>query len=115
MPYRKSRIVYGFKLKEGAVKLKVELQQKDEQAEGSSEEGRNGGKEDITDEQFVGMMLNFFGEMEQRKAALGRAPATPARNPSNGRRFRGGPTPATTASAIATTLCCGAGLWRATV
>jgi hypothetical protein len=81
-PYRKSRIVYGFKVKEGAMKLKVELQQTEEEEEEegiavesddddvqTSEAGQQRSKADISDEQFVSMMLDFFGEMEQRKAA----------------------------------------------
>lgn len=103
-PYRRSRIVYGFKVKEGAMKLKVELQT-EEAEEGESEmEGRpwgegggdevpqpreadrwsgggGGPEEELSDEQFVSMMLNFFGEMERRKAALVNTPPAARRNP----------------------------------
>jgi hypothetical protein len=101
-PYRRSRIVYGFKVKEGAMKLKVELQT--EEAEEGEGEGRpwgegggdevqpreagrwsggggGGPKEELSDEQFVSMMLNFFGEMERRKAALVNTPPAARRNP----------------------------------
>jgi hypothetical protein len=93
-PYRKSRIVYGFKVKEGAMKLKVELQQTEEEEEEgiavesdddddvqTSEAGQQRSKADISDEQFVSMMLDFFGEMEQRKAALAKTPPPATRNP----------------------------------
>lgn len=106
-PYRRSRIVYGFKVKEGAMKLKVELQTEEAEGEGEGEmEGRpwegggdevpqpreagrwssgggdgGGPKEELSDEQFVSMMLNFFGEMERRKAALANTPPAARRNP----------------------------------
>lgn len=76
-------IVYGFKVKEGNMHLKMDLQPVEVNEEAAAEkitEEDTGNAEVISDEQFVGMMVQFLTEMEQ---------VSPAPSPSTNRKNGG--------------------------